>query len=143
MRLSELGELGLLAELERRGLAQRIEHDAASSPAGSSSRRTPRRGVHFRLDWTARRARLRAAPVNLSDLAASAPSRWRCSSTLAALRETELDDVLELYAGLNEPACRSSAATPTRDGRTSRVTALGRSARVPAAPARGPATSSS
>ena len=28
MRLSEVGELGLLAELERRGLAQRIEHDA-------------------------------------------------------------------------------------------------------------------
>ena len=29
MRLSEVGELGLLAELERRGLAQHIEHDAA------------------------------------------------------------------------------------------------------------------
>ena len=29
MKLSEAGELGLLAELERRGLAQRIENDAA------------------------------------------------------------------------------------------------------------------
>ena len=29
MRLSEVGELGLLAELERRGLARRIEDDAA------------------------------------------------------------------------------------------------------------------
>src|SRR5919204_132340 len=29
MQLSELGEFGLLAELERRGLARRIENDAA------------------------------------------------------------------------------------------------------------------
>src|SRR5205807_9768049 len=29
VRLSELGELGLLAELERQGLAERIEDDAA------------------------------------------------------------------------------------------------------------------
>ena len=29
MRLDEIGELGLLAELERRGLATGIEHDAA------------------------------------------------------------------------------------------------------------------
>jgi hypothetical protein len=31
MKLSEAGELGLLAELGRRGLAQRIENDAAGS----------------------------------------------------------------------------------------------------------------
>jgi hypothetical protein len=29
MQLSELGELGLLAELERRGVARGIDHDAA------------------------------------------------------------------------------------------------------------------
>ena len=29
MKLDETGELGLLAELERRGLARGIEHDAA------------------------------------------------------------------------------------------------------------------
>ena len=34
MRLSELGEPGLLAELERRGLARGIEHDAASLADG-------------------------------------------------------------------------------------------------------------
>ena len=40
MRLSETGELGLLAELERRGLIVGVEHDAAMSSAGWSSRRT-------------------------------------------------------------------------------------------------------
>ena len=35
MRLSELGELELLAELERRGLIVGVEHDAAEI-AGSS-----------------------------------------------------------------------------------------------------------
>ena len=34
--LGELGEFGLLGELERRGLAQGIEHDAARGRAGSS-----------------------------------------------------------------------------------------------------------
>ena len=34
--LAELGEFGLLAELERRGLAQGIEHDAARRRTGSS-----------------------------------------------------------------------------------------------------------
>ena len=33
MQLSELGELGLLAELERRGLARGIDHDAAQLTA--------------------------------------------------------------------------------------------------------------
>src|SRR5438270_282128 len=39
MKLSELGELGLLAELERRGLARHIEHDAAQ--LGGGRRRAP------------------------------------------------------------------------------------------------------
>ena len=34
MRLADVGELGLLAELERRGLAVRIENDAAELPGG-------------------------------------------------------------------------------------------------------------
>ncbi|MDX6474628.1 MAG: hypothetical protein QOH95_139, partial [Gaiellaceae bacterium] len=33
-RLSELGELGLLAELERRGLVVGIQHDAAQLRGG-------------------------------------------------------------------------------------------------------------
>ena len=39
MRLSALGELGLLAELERRGLITGVEHDAADLGDGPSPRR--------------------------------------------------------------------------------------------------------
>src|SRR5919106_6276232 len=73
MRLSELGELGLLAELERRGLARGIEHDAAQLDGGFVITQDALvEGVHFRLDWiTWRDLGWRAAAVNLSDLAAS------------------------------------------------------------------------
>src|SRR2546422_94103 len=52
MRLSELGELGLLAELERRGLARSIGDDAAQLGEGlvvTQDALVER--VHFRLDW--------------------------------------------------------------------------------------------
>src|SRR5213079_86756 len=53
MRLSELGEPGLLAELERRGLARGIEHDAANLADGVVVTQDALvEGVHFRLDWT-------------------------------------------------------------------------------------------
>ncbi|HYY63809.1 MAG TPA: hypothetical protein VE688_04295, partial [Gaiellaceae bacterium] len=52
MRLSELGELGLLAELERRGLAVGIEHDAAELGGGLVvTQDSLVERVHFRLDW--------------------------------------------------------------------------------------------
>ena len=71
--LADLGELGLLAELERRGLAQRIENDAAELAGGRVVTQDALvEGVHFRLDWiTWRELGFRAAAVNLSDLAAS------------------------------------------------------------------------
>ena len=73
MQLSELGELGLLAELERRGLAQGIDHDAAQLEGGVVATQDALvEGVHFRLDWISwRDLGWRAAAVNLSDLAAS------------------------------------------------------------------------
>jgi len=72
MRLSELGEAGLLAELERRGLARGIEHDAAELGGGLVVTQDALvEGVHFRLDWTSfRELGYRAAAVHLSDLAA-------------------------------------------------------------------------
>ncbi|HEY3051370.1 MAG TPA: AIR synthase related protein [Gaiellaceae bacterium] len=134
MRLSQVGELGLLAELERRGLAQRIENDAAQLEGGLVVTQDALvEGVHFRFDligW--RELGYRAAAVNLSDLAASGADPEGLVVTLALPPEAELDDVLELYEGLNEPG------VPVVGGDTSRaelvvlsVTALGRSDRVP------------
>jgi thiamine-monophosphate kinase len=134
VRLSELGELGLLAELEQRGLARGIENDAAQL-AGNLvvTQDALIEGVHFRLDWTTYRdLGYKAAAVNLSDLAASGAKPEALLVTLGAPGETELEDVLDLYAGLNE------AGVPVVGGDTTRaeqlylsVTALGRSERVP------------
>src|SRR6266496_6276715 len=105
MRLSELGELGLLEELERRGLAKGIEHDAAR--VGDDLVVTQDalvEDVHFRLGWTTHRELgYKAAAVNLSDLAASGAVPEALLVTLGAPAETELDALLELYEGLNEP----------------------------------------
>jgi thiamine-monophosphate kinase len=134
MRLSELGELGLLAELERRGLARGIEHDAAQLDGGLVVTQDALvEGVHFRLDWTTHRELgYKAAAINLSDLAASAAEPDALLVTLGAPAEMTLEDVLELYEGLNEPG------VPVVGGDTTRsellylsVTALGRSERVP------------
>ena len=134
MRLSEAGELGLLAELERRGLAQRIEHDAAALGDGVVVTQDALvEGVHFRLGWISwRDLGWRAAAVNLSDLAASGADPEGLIVTLAAPGDTNVEDLLELYAGLGE------AGAPVLGGDTTRaeqlvlsVTAVGRSARVP------------
>jgi thiamine-monophosphate kinase len=134
MRLSELGEFGLLAELERRGLARSIGDDAAQLGEGlvvTQDALVER--VHFRLDWISwRDLGWRAAAVNLSDLAASGADPEGLLVTLAAPAETELHDILELYEGIAE------TGVPVVGGDLSRaeevilsVTALGRSVRVP------------
>ena len=133
MRLSQLGEVGLLAELERRGLARGIENDAAQIGDLVVTQDALVEDVHFRFDllgW--RDLGYRAAAVNLSDLAASGADPEALIVTLATRPDTELDDILALYEGLNEPG------VPVAGGDTSRsesvllsVTALGRSARVP------------
>ena len=134
MRLSELGELGLLAELEGRGLAERIEDDAAQLGGGLVvTQDSLVEGVHFRLDWlTWRELGFRAAAVNISDLAASGARPEALLVSLGLPGETELDDVLELYAGIAE------SGVPVRGGDTNEaasvsmtVTALGRAERVP------------
>ena len=134
MRLSELGELGLLAELERRGLARGIEHDAAQLEEGLVVTQDALvEDVHFRLDWTTwRELGFRAAAVNLSDLAASGAQPEALLVTVGVSGETELENLLELYEGLNEPD------VPVVGGDTTRaellylsITALGRAERVP------------
>jgi thiamine-monophosphate kinase len=131
--LAELGELGLLAELEQRGLARGIEHDAAVVEGLVVTQDALVEGVHFRFDllgW--RELGARAAAVNISDLAASGAEPLALLVALGVPAETELDDVLELYSGLNE------RGVPVRGGDTTRAdavflsaTALGRSDRVP------------
>ena len=134
MRLSELGETGLLAELERLGLTRGIERDAAELGDGLVVTQDALvEGVHFRLDWTGfRELGYRAAAVNLSDLAASGAEPLALLVTLAAPAELELAAVLELYEGLNEPGVPIVGGDTTSAPQLAlAVTAVGRSARVP------------
>jgi thiamine-monophosphate kinase len=134
MQLSELGELGLLEELERRGLAQGIEHDAAQLEGGVVVTQDALvENVHFRLEWISwRDLGWRAAAVNLSDLAASGADAQGLIVTLAAPGATHVEDVFELYEGMAE------TGVPVLGGDTSEaerlvlsVAAIGRSERVP------------
>jgi thiamine-monophosphate kinase len=104
VRLSELGELGLLAELERRGLVSGIEHDAAELGGGLViTQDSLVEGVHFRLDWLSwSELGFRAAAVNISDLAASGARPEALLVSLGVPADTELDHVLALYAGIAE-----------------------------------------
>jgi thiamine-monophosphate kinase len=134
VRLSELGELGLLAELERRGLAVGIEDDAAELGNGLVlTQDSLVEGIHFRLDWLSwPELGFRAAAVNISDLAASGARPEALLVSLGLPGQSELDDVLRLYEGLRE------TGVPVRGGDTVAapevfvtVTAIGRSERVP------------
>lgn len=133
MRLSDLGELGFLAELERRGLAQAIEHDAAVVEGLVVTQDALVEDVHFRLDWMSYRdLGFRAAAVNLSDLAASGATPSALVVSLGAQPDTTVEDLIELYEGIAE------TGVPVVGGDTTRaeklvlsVTALGRSDRVP------------
>jgi thiamine-monophosphate kinase len=133
MRLSDAGELGLLAELERRGLARGIEHDAARVGDLVATQDALVEGVHFRRDWISwRDLGWRAAAVNLSDLAASGADPVGLLVTLAAPGGTLVADVVDLYEGIAE------TGVPVVGGDTTSapqlvvsVTALGRAERVP------------
>jgi thiamine-monophosphate kinase len=134
MQLSELGELGLLAELERRGLARGIDHDAAQLAGGVIATQDALvEGVHFRLDWISwRDLGWRAAAVNLSDLAASGAEPEGLLVALGAPPETDVRNVLELYEGIAETKVAVLGGDTTRAERLLlSVTAIGHSPRVP------------
>ena len=134
MDLFEAGELGLLRELERFGLAS--GQDAEGAILGGNRVATVdvlSEGVHFRLDWTSfGDLGYKAAAVNLSDLAAMGAEPEGLLVGLGAPGEAEVAQVIELYEGLNE------AGVPVVGGDTTRtaswfvsVTAFGTSERVP------------
>ncbi len=132
--LGDLGELGLLAELERRGLAKGIADDAAQLEGGLVVTQDALvEGVHFTLDrisW--RDLGYRAAAVNLSDLAASGATPDGLLVSLGAPGDTALESVLELYEGIAEAGVDVVGGDTTAADRLYlSVTALGRSERVP------------
>ena len=134
MRLSELGELGLLAELERRGLIAGVENDAAALGGGLVVTQDALvEGVHFRLDWIGwRELGFRAAAVNLSDLAASGAEPEALIVSLGLPASVEADDVYELYGGISETGVRVAGGDTTAAGQVLiSVTAIGRAERIP------------
>jgi thiamine-monophosphate kinase len=132
-RLDEVGELGLLAELERRGLAERIADDAAQVDGLVVTQDALVEGVHFRLDWISwRELGFRAAAVNLSDLAASGADPRGLVVTLGAPPDTAVADIVELYEGIGEAGVAVVGGDTVRAPQlVLSVTALGRSERVP------------
>jgi thiamine-monophosphate kinase len=133
MRLSELGELGLIDELARRGLARDITDDTALVEELVVTQDSLVEGVHFRLDWLAHRELgFRAGAVNVSDLSAAGAEPSALLVSLGAPPDTRVEDVLELYEGLAELGVPVVGGDTTRaDALFLTVTALGRSERVP------------
>jgi thiamine-monophosphate kinase len=133
VRLADLGELGLIAELERRGLATQLENDAAVVEGLVVTQDALVEDVHFRLDWLSwREVGYRAAAVNLSDLSASGAQPLGLVVSLGAPTEALVEDVLELYEGIAETGVPVVGGDTTRaDTLLLSVTALGRSKRVP------------
>jgi thiamine-monophosphate kinase len=134
LRLSELGEFGLLGELERRGLVSGIGDDAALLRDGLVvTQDLLLEGRHFRLEWTSwRDLGYKAAAVNLSDLAAMGATPEVLLVSLALPAETAVENVAALYEGLNEPGVLVVGGDTNASGAvTVAVTALGRSARAP------------
>ncbi len=132
-KLSQIGELGLLAELERRGLISDVENDAAVVGELVVTQDSLVESVHFRLDWIDwRDLGFRAAAVNISDLAASGAEPDALVVTFASPGDPRVEDVVSLYEGIAE------SGVPIVGGDTTSapivmltVTALGRSDRVP------------
>ena len=134
MRLSELGEFGLLAELERRGLVRGQDAEGAVLADGVVVTQDALvEDVHFRLDWIPwRDLGYKAAAVNLSDLAALGAEPEALLVSLVLPPETDAGAIVELYEGLAEPGVPLAGGDTTRgETLTLAVTAVGRSERVP------------
>jgi thiamine-monophosphate kinase len=133
MKLSELGELGLIEELARRGLARDITDDTALVDGHVVTQDSLVEGVHFRLDWLPHRELgFRAGAVNVSDLSAAGAEPVALLVSLGAPPDTRLEDVLELYEGMAELGVPVVGGDTTRaDALFLTVTALGRSERIP------------
>jgi thiamine-monophosphate kinase len=118
LRLSELGEFGLLAELERRGLARGQDAEGAVLAGGVVvTQDVLVEGVHFRREWTSwRDLGYKAAAVNLSDLAALGAEPEALLVALALPADVEPDAVAELYEGLNEPGVPVAGGDTTHAG---------------------------
>jgi thiamine-monophosphate kinase len=141
LQLSELGEFGLLAELERNGLAYGIGDDAAVFADGVVvTQDLLVEEVHFRLDWTSwRDLGYKAGAVNLSDLAAMGAEPAGLLVAFTAPPTTDVGDVFELYRGLGETgypvvggdtnAAETVSVSVTAVGHTERV--AGRGGAVP------------
>jgi thiamine-monophosphate kinase len=134
LQLSEAGEFGLLRELERRGLVSGQDAEGAIlSGARVATLDLLTEGIHFRLVWTSLRdLGYKAAAVNLSDLAAMGAEPEALLVGLGAPPDADVDEVVQLYEGLNEPGVAVEGGDTSRTvGWTISVTALGRSERVP------------
>jgi thiamine-monophosphate kinase len=132
--LSKLGEFGLLAELERRGLLGGLDAEGAVLAGGVVvTQDTLVEGVHFRRRWTSwRDLGYKAAAINLSDLAAMGAEPEALLVSLALPLDTEAAAMAELYEGLNEPGIAVAGGDTTRaEELVIAVTAVGRSERVP------------
>jgi hypothetical protein len=136
-RLSDIGELGLLAELERRRLVHGIEDDTAQGRRRRRDAGRARRGRPLppRLDHMAR-ARLSSRGGEPQRSRGGWSDAEGLVVSLGAPSDTLVGDVLELYEGLAEPAVPIVGGDTTRaDSVVVSVTAIGRSPRLRAAAA--------
>jgi thiamine-monophosphate kinase len=134
VHLSEIGEVGLLAELERRGLVSGLDAEGAVLPDGRVvTQDTLVEGIHFALEPTSwSEVGYKATAVNLSDLAAMGAEPEGLVVAVAAPAETTSGAITALYEGLNEPGVPVLAGDLSSSSFVSiTVMALGRSERVP------------
>jgi thiamine-monophosphate kinase len=133
-RLSELGEFGLLALLERRGLVAGLDAEGAVFDDGFvATQDLLVEGVHFRHDWTSwHDLGYKAAAVNLSDLSAMAADPLALLVGLGTPAGSDPASIVELYEGLNEPGVPVAGGDTVASERlTLSIVAVGRSERVP------------